>query len=247
MMEINVKLMTEEAYRTLQKDLNGLLKMIKDHPSDSSWLKDYLGFEPYETKKYVIEDFTLKCADNYDLVVFDNAVILYEALYRLPKYILCNNRFWAWINMEKAYKQAQMATKDFSIQTLQNLWFMASSRRNIMLGVMSRYFYMINVSIDESRKDKYELSRTIFNNPETYRGFCYRSLGMIKSVTLGVLHAENDFECLTRIPINKKAGAQIVKKASRAGSVMLLDMVNEQEISNYIFPYILEIYGNLLN
>lgn len=50
-MEINIKLMTEEAYRTLQKDCDGVLKMIINHPSDSSWLKDYLGFEPYEVKE----------------------------------------------------------------------------------------------------------------------------------------------------------------------------------------------------
>lgn len=49
-MEINVKMMSEEAYRTLQKDCEGILKMINDHPTDSSWLKNYLGFEPYEVK-----------------------------------------------------------------------------------------------------------------------------------------------------------------------------------------------------
>lgn len=135
-MEINIKLMTEEAYRTLQKDCDGVLKMIINHPSDSSWLKDYLGFEPYEVKKYVIDDFELKFADDYNDVALENAIILYEKLNKLPKYILCNNRFWAWINMEKAYRQAQIATKQFNSQILKNLWFMGNSRRDIMLGVM---------------------------------------------------------------------------------------------------------------
>ena len=154
-MEINIKLMTEEAYRTLQKDCDGVLKMIINHPLDSSWLKDYLGFEPYEVKKYVIDDFELKFADDYNDVALENAIILYEKLNKLPKYILCNNRFWAWINMEKAYRQAQIATKQFNSQILKNLWFMGNSRRDIMLGVMSRYFNMINVSIDDSLENKY--------------------------------------------------------------------------------------------
>lgn len=94
-MEINIKMMTEEAYRTLQKDCDGVLKMIINHPSDSSWLKDYLGFKPYEVKKYVIDDFELKFADDYNDVALENAIILYEKLNKLPKYILCNNRFWA--------------------------------------------------------------------------------------------------------------------------------------------------------
>lgn len=237
-MKINIKLMTEEAYRTLQKDCDGVLKMIINHPSDSSWLKDYLGFEPYEVKKYVIDDFELKFADDYNDVALENAIILYEKLNKLPKYILCNNRFWAWINMEKAYRQAQIATKQFNSQILKNLWFMGNSRRDIMLGVMSRYFNMINVSIDDSLENKYELSKYLLTTAETYRGFCYRNLGMIKNVTLGILQAEKDYVDITGVQILKKPSAQIVKYASRVGSVMLLDVLSKEEMRAAIYPKI---------
>lgn len=237
-MEINIKLMTEEAYRTLQKDCDGVLKMIINHPSDSSWLKDYLGFEPYEVKKYVIDDFELKFADDYNDVALENAIILYEKLNKLPKYILCNNRFWAWINMEKAYRQAQIATKQFNSQILKNLWFMGNSRRDIMLGVMSRYFNMINVSIDDSLENKYELSKYLLTTAETYRGFCYRNLGMIKNVTLGILQAEKDYVDITGVQILKKPSAQIVKYASRVGSVMLLDVLSKEEMRAAIYSKI---------
>ena len=237
-MEINIKMMTEEAYRTLQKDCDGVLKMIINHPSDSSWLKDYLGFEPYEVKKYVIDDFELKIADDYNDVALENAIMLYEKLKKLPKYILCNNRFWAWINMEKAYRQAQIATKQFNSQILKNLWFMGNSRRDIMLGVMSRYFNMINVSIDESLENKYELSKYLLTTAETYRGFCYRNLGMIKNVTLGILQAEKDYVDITGVQILKKPSAQIVKYASRVGSVMLLDVLSKEEMRAAIYPKI---------
>lgn len=234
-MEINIKLMTEEAYRTLQKDCDGVLKMIINHPSDSSWLKDYLGFEPYEVKKYVIDDFELKFADDYNDVALENAIILYEKLNKLPKYILCNNRFWAWINMEKAYRQAQIATKQFNSQILKNLWFMGNSRRDIMLGVMSRYFNMINVSIDDTLENKYELSKYLLTTTETYRGFCYRNLGMIKNVTLGILQAEKDYVDTTGVQILKKPSAQIVKYASRVGSVMMLDVLSKEEMRAAIY------------
>lgn len=237
-MEINIKMMTEEAYRTLQKDCDGVLKMIINHPSDSSWLKDYLGFEPYEVKKYVIDDFELKFVDDYNDVALENAIMLYEKLNKLPKYILCNNRFWAWINMEKAYRQAQIATKQFNSQILKNLWFIGNSRRDIMLGVMSRYFNMINVSVDESLENKYELSKYLLTTAETYRGFCYRNLGMIKNVTLGILQAEKDYVDITGVQILKKPSAQIVKYASRVGSVMLLDVLSKEEMRAAIYPKI---------
>lgn len=237
-MKINVKLMTEEAYITLQKNCDEVYDMINKHPSDSSWLKEYLGFEPYETTKYLIDDFQLKYSSNYNDVSFENSVIIYEKLRHLPKYILCNNLFWAWINMEKAYTQARIATKDFNPQILKNLWFMGNSRRNLMLGVISRYFNMVNVSIDETLKNKYMLSEFILTTTETYRGFCYRNLGMIKNVTLGILHAEKKYVDIVGKPILKKVGAQIVKYASRVGSVILLDALSKEEMEEIIFSKI---------
>ena len=55
MMQINIKIMSEEAYKTLQKNYKEVTQMIINHPSDCSWLNEYLGFEPFEEKKYVIE------------------------------------------------------------------------------------------------------------------------------------------------------------------------------------------------
>lgn len=140
--------------------------------------------------------------------------------------------------MEKAYRQAQIATKQFNSQILKNLWFMGNSRRDIMLGVMSRYFNMINVSIDESLENKYELSKYLLTTAETYRGFCYRNLGMIKNVTLGILQAEKDYVDITGVQILKKPSAQIVKYASRVGSVMLLDVLSKEEMRAAIYPKI---------
>lgn len=140
--------------------------------------------------------------------------------------------------MEKAYKQAIIATKQFNSRILKNLWFMGNSRRDIMLGVMSRYFNMINVSIDETQADKYCLSKFILSTAETYRGFCYRNLGMIKNVTLGILQAEKDYVDETGNPILKKPGAQIVKYASRVGSVMLLDVISKKEMRDSVYSKI---------
>lgn len=59
-------MMTEEAYKTLQKDYEDVYKMVVEHQTDGSWLKNFLGFESFETKKYVIDDFELESAENYD-------------------------------------------------------------------------------------------------------------------------------------------------------------------------------------
>ena len=82
-------------------------------------------------------------------------------------------------------------------------------------------------------------------NTETYRGFCYRNLGMIRNVTLGVLRAEKEFSEINGKPILKKEGAQIVKYASRLGSVMLLDRLSEKEMYESVFRAIPKIVENV--
>lgn len=191
-------------------------------------------------KKYVINDFELKIADDYKIVEFDNNIKLYETLNKLPKYILCNIRFWAWITFEKAYKQA-IATIPFkSSAIVKNWWFPGNSRRDLMLGVISRGYFKVDVSIDKNSNDKYELTRYIMTNSEAYRNIVFRNIGMIKNVCLGILQVEKDIEENYNYSITVDRAREVMKDASRIGSVMLIDTLSKQEIYDILLTKILK-------
>lgn len=240
-MEINIKFMKEAAYITLQKNPEEVYNHILNHPLDSSWLKEYLGFEPYEVKEYSIEDFKLKASKNYGEVIFENSVLLYEHLKHLPRYILCNPRFWAWITFEKAYEAAQSSTHLSSSTQISSTWLITTSRRSLMLGIISRFFFLVQVSVDETRKDKYELTKYLITNAETYRNFCYRNMGMLKNVTLAVIQAQRDICKQLKMTLLNKQSAEMVKEASKIGSVMLIDVMSQEEIYQIILPKFLKI------
>ena len=231
-MEINIKLMTEEAYITLQKNIGELLKQIKNHPSDSTWLKEFLGFEPYETKTYTIEDFELKYSENYSEVALQNAKTLYEHLLHLPKYILCNTRFWAWINFEKAYKQA-LSSSDITESFLKHSWLPTTNRRNLMLGVMSRYYFMADYSviIDNENFD-YSLTEYTIDNLEIYRLISYANFCMVKNVTIGLLNAMRDYSS-KHGQLTRQQTREVFKLTTRLSSIHLVDMMSKEEIYNY--------------
>jgi hypothetical protein len=235
MMEINVKMMTEEAYKTLQTNFQEVYQQIIAHPSDSGWLKDYLGKEPYETKKYVIEDFQLENDNDYQKVALKNAILLYERLHDLPRYIVCSNRFWAWITFEKAYKEAQNSTKITGADIIKSWWLGGNGRRDLMLGVVSRSYFKIEVSLDPSRGNKYELSEYLMTNAESYRNIAYRNIGMLKNVTLGILSAEKKISDETGKSLNRLQCREIMKDASRLGSVKLIDVMTKEEIENALY------------
>ena len=234
-MEINIKFMSEEAYKTLQKNYKEVYQMILDHPSDCSWLKDYLGFEPFEEKKYVIEDFELLNSQNYQDIAFQNGVILYEKLNKLPRYVLCNNRFWAWVTFEKAYKQAINSIKLGSPSIVKNWWLAGNSRRELMLGVISRSYFRTEVSIDESLSNKYDLTEFLVTSSEVYYNITWRNIFMLKNVSLAVLQVFKDISKKYSLLLNKPQIRETMKNAQRIGSVMLIDIMTKEEIYNILY------------
>ena len=239
-MQINIKLMTEEAYKTLQKNIDEVYEQIIKHPSDCTWLKDYLGFEPFEEKKYVIEDLQLDDDSEYENVAFNNTIKLYNSLKELPRYILCNNRFWAWITFEKAYKQAIHSIK-FTKDILKNWWLSGNSRRDLLLGVISRFYFYAEVTYDNSIEDKFEITRYALKHGEAYRNIAYRNIGMLKSVSLEYFRVQKDFTENTGIQMTQYYCRELMKEASRMGSVMFLDLATNEEIYNYLYSKLLKI------
>lgn len=238
-MEINIKVMTEEAYKTLQKNYKEVYQNIVDHPSDCSWLKDYLGFEPFEEKKYVIEDFELLNSENYQEVAVENAIRLFETFKDLPRYILCNNRFWAWVLFTKFYKQAPKAIK-FNENTLLTRWLIGTSRRELMLGVVSRQYFKVEVSLDDE-PEKYKLAKLIIENHTPYKNITFRNIGMLNNVVVPYISLCMEMQEKYNITLNDEFCSTLMKEASKIGSVMLIDIMSKKEIYNILLDKI-ELY-----
>lgn len=240
-MQINVKVMSEEAYKTLQRNYKDVYKEILKHPSDCTWLKDYLGFEPFEEKKYVIDDFTMKYSENYSEVAFDNAVVLYNALCNLPRYILCNNRFWAWVLFEKFYKQAQKAIP-LTESVIRTRWLIDTSRRNLMLGVVSRQYFKVEIVQGDEDQDN-KLAKFIIENHNPYKNLTMRNIGMLKNVAIPYVKiCKESFEAGQTL--HDEFCSSLMKEASRLGSVMLIDMVSEDYIYSYLKSKLNKIENN---
>lgn len=238
-MKIDVKFFTEQAYRTLQKNYEEVYNLILNNQSDSSWLYSYLGFEPFESKDYQIEDFDLLNSTNYKDVEFKNCKTLYENLSMLPRYVLCNTRFWAWLIFTKAYNQAINQIGLVRSDIIKNFWLPGFisvegnsyfSRRDLMLGVISRSYFQTEVSVDEDRSDKYELTKFLVESDnELYRNISYRNIGMLKNVTLALIQVQYDYS-KRGITLNPPQVRELMKEASKIGSVMLIDVMSKDEI-----------------
>jgi hypothetical protein len=232
---IEIKMLTEAALKTLQTVSEEVAKMINDHPSDSSWLKNYLGFDPFEIKKYQVEDFSLN-DDASSEGQFNNAVILYNAFKGLPKYIVCDTRFWGWVILEKGYKLSQNLI-NVTKGTVKSRWFNNTSRRSLMLNALGRLYFKVDISVDETKEDKYELTRYIFSHHNIYKNLTFRNIGMIKNVSLAILSVHKEVhEKYPTVILDDDVDSPLLNEASKIGSVKLIDTLTKNEIYEILKP-----------
>ena len=166
MSKIHIKYMTDEALATVKANADAITGKLIENPKSSSWLKDFFPGTLWVTKKYEIEEFALRVPkDDKDRETdIYNSILLYEHLRHLPLYVLTDERFWCWINFEIGYEVAlkYMPVKKGS-SVFKDHWLLTQGkRRGLFFGVLSRCYFRVALSIDETLDDPYELAKFVF-------------------------------------------------------------------------------------
>lgn len=239
MTRINIKYISDETIETLRANLETNTDNLINNPTYSSWINNISPGKTFITKKYTIEDFDLQIPiDNRDIETdIFNSITLYEHLNELPMYILTDEKFWNWINFEKGY---EVALKIMPVKkgdsVLKDHWlFSQGKRRSIFFGVLSRCFFRVALTVEESKDDPYELTRFVIEKPERFRNLSWRTFSSQKHIVLGALKAEKQiYEEYGEVE-KSVYFTEIAKYISKLGSVMLLDVMTERDIYNYVY------------
>jgi len=240
MSKIHIKYMTDEAVETLKSNTNTVTENLIKNPDSSKWLASFYPDTLWITKKFEIEEFALRIpTDEKDRETdLYNSILLYERLKHLPRYVLTDERFWCWINFEIGYETAlkNMPVKKDSSVFKDHWLFTQGKRRGLFFGVLSRCYFRVALSIDETLDDPYELTKFIIDNPLRFRELSWRSFSSEKKIVLGTLKAEKRvLEEHPSLEENTKHFAEIAKILSKLGSVMLLDCMTEKDIEDYVY------------
>ena len=113
-----------------------------------------------------------------------------------------------------------------------------------MFGVLSRMYFRVALSVDDSLSDKYELTRWVIENSERYRNLTWRSYSSEPHIVRGALKGGK------RALEDSKRGEQnsiypiIGKYVSQIGSVRLLDSISELDIENFVYNKALQLLEN---
>lgn len=243
MCKIHIKMLSEDALIYLKNNSELIAKNVSEH-STNEWIYKIFPQPMFIEKKFQIDDFDLE--DNPETadktIDYNNSIKIYEHLRSLPRYILSDQRFWLWLHFEKFYTIVRKMMKINGKSTIENMWMHTQgTRRGLMFGVLSRCFYRVSLSIDESSIDKYELTKWVINNPLRFRELTWRSFSSEEHLVRGALKGEK--KAIDEKPELEKNEyyPKIGKYISYIGSVRLLDAISEKDISIMIYEKMLEL------
>ena len=102
--------------------------------------------------------------------------------------------------------------------------------------MLSRCYFRVALSVDTTLADPYELTRFVISNPLRFRELTWRSFSSEKMIVLGTLKAEKRImEEYPDYEENTTQFGDIAKLLSKLGSVMLLDVMTEKDIEEYVY------------
>lgn len=240
MSKIHIKYMTDEALETLKANTSVITERLTENQTSSTQLSEFVPSELYVTKKYEIEEFTLRVPKDEKDRETDiyNSILLYERLHHRPLYVLTDERFWCWMNFEMGYEVAlkYMPVKKNS-SVFKDHWLLTQGkRRGLFFGVLSRCYFRVALSVDNTLDDPYELTKFVIENPLRFRELTWRSFSSEKMIVLGSLKAEKRIQAeYPHVEENTKHFAEIAKHLLKLGSVMLLDCMTEKDIEEYVY------------
>lgn len=246
MSKVNIKLLSEDALIYLRNNAESFAEKIKEN-SDNSWIENTIPTPIFIDKKMQIDDFEL--LDNPSSKDkekdFKNSITIYENLKNLPRYILCDQRFWLWLHLDKYYEIVRNMMQVSGTSTFKDHWLHEQgTRRGLMFGVLSRCFFRVELTVIPNENDnKYELTRWIIENPERFRNLSWRSFSSEKHLVRGILQGEK--RAVSEIgKEDNKIYPKIAKDVSIIGSARLLDCISEEDIENMVYKKMLEYMCN---
>lgn len=242
MSKIKIKLMSEDAFNHLNKNIAIITRDIQKNDTND-WIYKEFPQPIFIEKNFEIEDFNLiNNPESMDKDIdYKNSISMYESLNVLPRYVLTDQKFWLWLHFEKFYYVAKNIMKVNSESTIKDHWTHKQGvRRGLFFGALSRCYFRVALTIDENREDKYELTKWVIENPERFRNLTWRSYSSELHIVRGALKGE--YKAV------KEAGKEINdiyddigKYVSKIGSVRLLDIITEEDMENYVYKETLKL------
>ncbi|MFS0667988.1 DUF6339 family protein [Peribacillus frigoritolerans] len=173
---------------------------------------------------------------------FDNAVALHSSL-SLTRIQATDERLWGYLSLvyywdytskrwSVGFDSASESSQRTTILSRYVLKLDSKSDRPFLRNALSRLWWVAEMTVDETRKDKYELTKIILSNTDIYQQVMERSFSRNEEVIRGILELFSELG--EEVYLNKRFYRIILKEVNAIGGVVLLDFLTKDDLKKYV-------------
>lgn len=236
---MKIKLIEQEALSTLKTDAY-LQKYAHCYAEENaSWIERVIGKNPFIDSRFEVPKFSLDTSEEKPaLTDFPNTQKVYDNLNFLTPSEASEERLWAGLTLwhfNSYTKYRWKITKDNTPQNIQNIknhfFFGYGTRRSLSRNALSRLWWIGYLTYDDSRKDKYELTRFVCEHSDHIMHIIERNLSnnreIVRAFISAILQARQDGLTITTTHVG-----ELLKYLNLLGGVYILDAMPYEFIYN---------------
>ena len=231
---INIKYMQVDVKESIKSNSTTYTKLINENPTDNTWLFEKFN-SPFIEKKQTIKALDFDELDDLSdqELSYRVSVMLHQRLKDLPKYVLAEEDFWAWINFDLGYIISQRLIKisqEKSSTILNHYFFSGGIRRGLFFGVFARLYYRALLTYDEQSEDPYALTKHVNYHPNQIRNLTWRTYSNNADFVKKIIKVQIKLEMHYGKKLNSKFYEAISKHISNVGGTFYVDLMTEEEL-----------------
>ena len=245
-MERQLRYFTDDALYFFKENKEEFCERMRNNPTSTDWLKDFYGKDPTVPSMYSF-DFEFQEYDkNSGIGDYKNAIALYELFQEkeLGPATIYNEKFLSGFIFTFGYKYfMNVMGADEVSHVFATLFFEDGTRRAVARNTVGRLYRYVEMTIDDSLEDKYEITKFAFQFPAVF-AIKYNTNVDGEVTTKALFKAFKEWNYETHKPITNKKVELIKKHISILANISETDLMDEKSLIIYLKEYMKKIDNN---
>lgn len=209
----------------------------------STYLESILGLDYKEKSQFLNPkiDFIMTKGINPKDTDYENAKLVYENFKNLTESQASDFRLWSGYAIEdEVYNYLKYRWKNDARTILYRVSYRDAGKRGLLYHGIARLWWLSYLTYDDSKSDKYELTKFTFEYPHIMEKMIYRNFSNSKNVRHGIIEGIKLFIDNGGKYTTSKID-ELYKHISMISGVNLLDIIPKEKIKAITLNFLIEL------
>lgn len=235
----NLRVFTDKGLDFIHQNITEFFETLKVHRDNPFWIKEFCQKDPTTSSPYNFEfEFEINSL-NPNEAEFHNAINLYELFKKnkIGNALIYNEKFASGFLYTYGYDYFMWAS-DLAAETRVSATFFFDYRRGLRQAIarnlVTRLYRIVELTVEEEKEDKYELTEFVFDNPSLRRIVYYPNMDSDVSVKAFVKAIKAWKESHTDFQVSMKVFEKIRLRFSAYAHAYMVECMDEDALISFV-------------